>query len=47
MVKNDAKVSVQRGFLKKELEEIIQKAGFSKYEIKWRWAFRYQVVIWV
>ncbi|HEX8547378.1 MAG TPA: methyltransferase domain-containing protein [Cytophagaceae bacterium] len=47
MVKNDAKVSVQRGFLKEELENIIQKAGFTKYEIKWRWAFRYQVVIWV
>lgn len=46
MVKNDAKVSVQRGFLKKELEDIIRKAGFTKYEIKWRWAFRYQVVIW-
>ena len=45
LVKNDAKLSVWRGFSRKELQDIIEKAGFSNYTIKWRWAFRWQVVI--
>jgi 2-polyprenyl-3-methyl-5-hydroxy-6-metoxy-1,4-benzoquinol methylase len=44
LVKNDAKLSVWRGFHKPELEQILQKAGFKQYTIKWRWAFRWEVV---
>lgn len=46
MVKYDAKLSVLRAFKKKELKAIIEEAGFTKYSIKWRWAFRYQVILW-
>ena len=44
LVINDAPVSVQRGFKKKELEEILHRAGWEKYRISWHWAFRWQVV---
>jgi 2-polyprenyl-3-methyl-5-hydroxy-6-metoxy-1,4-benzoquinol methylase len=45
MVQNDAAVSVQRGFHKAELVKILQKAGIEQFSLKWRWAFRWQVVI--
>ncbi|HEY8399742.1 MAG TPA: methyltransferase domain-containing protein [Cytophagaceae bacterium] len=45
MVKNDAKLSVLRSFRKPELETIIKESGFSTYEIRWKWAFRYQVIL--
>ncbi len=44
LVKNDAPVSVKRGFSRKELEELLSLAGFTHYEIKWCWAFRYLVI---
>lgn len=45
MVQNDAAVSVQRGFHKSELVDILNRAGIPKFTIAWRWAFRWQVVI--
>jgi ubiquinone/menaquinone biosynthesis C-methylase UbiE len=45
LVKNDAKLSVWRGFSRKELEQILQKAGHHHYTIRWRWAFRWEVVV--
>ncbi len=44
MVKNDASVSVARGFKKKELKEILQKAGVSSYQLNWKWAFRWKLI---
>jgi 2-polyprenyl-3-methyl-5-hydroxy-6-metoxy-1,4-benzoquinol methylase len=45
MVKNDSKVSVLRSFRRIELEQMLQKGGFSYYKIKWMWAFRWQICI--
>ena len=45
LVKNDAPLSVERAFKKKELESIFIKAGIAAYDIKWKWAFRWMVVI--
>jgi len=45
LVKNDAKLSVWRAFVRKDLEKIIQKSGFTKYSIRWKWAFRWEVVL--
>ena len=45
MVKNDAPLSVHRGFRKSELIEILRKAGIRNYSLKWKWAFRWQLVI--
>jgi 2-polyprenyl-3-methyl-5-hydroxy-6-metoxy-1,4-benzoquinol methylase len=44
MVQNDAALSVARGFRKNELESILQSAGISAYTLKWKWAFRWQLI---
>lgn len=43
LVKNDACLSVSRGFKKKEWQQLLKKAGIMNYTISWRWAFRYLV----
>ena len=43
LVKNDAPLSVLRGFKKNEWEKIFQKAGIAGYFIKWKWAFRHLI----
>ncbi|WP_041237684.1 methyltransferase domain-containing protein [Gloeothece citriformis] len=45
LIKNDAPLSVRRGFKKKELEILLNKAGIESYKIKWQWAFRYVVIV--
>ena len=45
MVRHDAPVSVRRAFTKRELMHILHAAGIKKFEIKWRWAFRWQIII--
>lgn len=45
MIKHDSKLSVLRGFRKKELEVLLQKAGIRNYRLKWMWAFRWQLII--
>ena len=47
MVKNDAPLSVKRGFLKSELKNILNKCSFHKYEIHRKWAFRWLVIIYL
>lgn len=44
MVKYDAPLSVLRGFRRKELVEILEEAGITDYELKWKWAFRWLLV---
>lgn len=43
--KNDAPLSVLRGFKRKELEALLMKANVSRFSIKWKWAFRYIIQI--
>jgi len=45
MVKHDSKVSVLRGFRRQELERMLEKAGITNYSIQWKWAFRWQVIL--
>ncbi|MBI3218889.1 MAG: methyltransferase domain-containing protein [Bacteroidetes bacterium] len=45
MVKFDAPLSVQRAFTKKELKDILTKAGITNYQLKWKWAFRWQLIV--
>lgn len=45
MVKFDAPLSVLRAFTRKELKEIMEKAGIADYSIRWMWAFRWQLII--
>ena len=43
LVKNDAPLSVLRGFKKNEWEAIMQQAGIQHYSIEWKWAFRWLI----
>lgn len=45
MVRNDASLSVMRSFSRSDLERILDDAGIKNYEIRWFWAFRWQVLI--
>jgi len=43
LVKNDAPLSVTRGFKKNELKRFLNKAGIINYTINWKWAFRWLI----
>jgi 2-polyprenyl-3-methyl-5-hydroxy-6-metoxy-1,4-benzoquinol methylase len=43
LVKNDAPLSVARGFKKNEWQQMIQQAGIANVQIRWKWAFRYLI----
>ena len=45
MVRNDAPISVQRGFTKRELLRIVDEASIGKFQISWGWAFRWQLIL--
>ncbi len=43
--KHDGPLSVLKAFKRSELTNIMNQAGISGYQIKWRWPFRYQILI--
>ena len=45
MVKYDAPLSVLRGFTRNEWRQILEQAGINHYTLKWKWAFRWELVI--
>ena len=45
LVKNDAAVSVSRGFTKKEWQQLLAEAGIENYSLQWKWAFRFLLVV--
>lgn len=44
LVKNDAPLSVARGFHKNEWIFLLNDAGIKNYIVDWKWAFRYLIV---
>jgi len=44
LVKNDAPLSVLRGFSKEELQNILQKAAVHSVQLNWKWAFRWLLI---
>lgn len=44
LVKNDAPLSVARGFKKDEMIEILQQSSIIHYQLKWMWAFRWLLI---
>lgn len=44
LVKNDAPLSVARGFLRNELKTLCDRALVEKAVVIWKWAFRYLVI---
>jgi 2-polyprenyl-3-methyl-5-hydroxy-6-metoxy-1,4-benzoquinol methylase len=43
LVKNDAPLSVQRGFKRSEWTKIFEQAGIRNFNCQWRWAFRWLI----
>lgn len=41
----DGPLSVLKGFKRKELESLLQKAGVKNYDIRWMWAFRWRIIL--
>jgi SAM-dependent methyltransferase len=44
LVKNDAPLSVARGFTKSEWRVLFKNAGIEPYFIQWKWAFRHLII---
>jgi 2-polyprenyl-3-methyl-5-hydroxy-6-metoxy-1,4-benzoquinol methylase len=44
LVKNDAPLSVLRGFKKKEWMVLLKQAGIKNYSVQWKWAFRWLII---
>ncbi|MGE0432260.1 MAG: methyltransferase domain-containing protein [Planctomycetota bacterium] len=45
LIRHDAAVSVLRGFRRHEMIELATVPGFAPPAVRWRWAFRWEVVI--
>jgi ubiquinone/menaquinone biosynthesis C-methylase UbiE len=45
MVRNDAPISVMRGFIKEEIMELLFLSNISRFEIRRKWAFRWLIII--
>jgi 2-polyprenyl-3-methyl-5-hydroxy-6-metoxy-1,4-benzoquinol methylase len=43
LVKNDAPLSVLRGFKKQDWKNIFHQTGIANYTVQWKWAFRYLI----
>jgi 2-polyprenyl-3-methyl-5-hydroxy-6-metoxy-1,4-benzoquinol methylase len=47
MVQNDARLSVLRSFSKAEWQQILAEAKITRFDIQWRWAFRWELVVYL
>jgi SAM-dependent methyltransferase len=45
LVRHDAPVSVKRGFTRSDWKALLQRAGISEAEIRWKWAFRWLIIV--
>ena len=45
LVQHDAPLSVARAFRRADWVALLARAGITRYELRWRWAFRWQVVL--
>ncbi len=45
LVRHDAPLSVARAFRRPDWVALLQRAGITRYELRWRWAFRWQFII--
>ena len=47
LVKNDAPLSVARGFKKQEWILLLRSAGLQHFTINWKWAFRWLITVFI
>jgi 2-polyprenyl-3-methyl-5-hydroxy-6-metoxy-1,4-benzoquinol methylase len=43
LVKNDAPLSVRRGFKREDWDQLFTQANIHKYKCQWKWAFRWLI----
>lgn len=46
LARHDGPLSVLRAFQKHELVDLLKLAHIDCYQIRWRWAFRWEMIIW-
>jgi 2-polyprenyl-3-methyl-5-hydroxy-6-metoxy-1,4-benzoquinol methylase len=46
LITHDGLISIQRGFVRSELIAILEQANIKNYQIKWRFPFRWQLILW-
>lgn len=46
LVRHDAPLSVLRAFSRRELQTLLTQSNIAQYQLRWKWAFRYQIVAW-
>lgn len=44
LVKHDAPLSVQRGFTRRDWQQLFAAANIKNYRCRWRWAFRWLII---
>jgi SAM-dependent methyltransferase len=44
LVRHDAPLSVARAFIRPDWQLLLRQAGIHTYDLRWRWAFRWQLV---
>lgn len=45
MIRHDGLQAIKRGFRRQELLSILQNSGLSQFQLRWVWAFRFQLLI--
>jgi SAM-dependent methyltransferase len=45
LVRNDAALSVRKGFRRDEWEELLCELGWGAYNVEWQWAFRHLITV--
>lgn len=46
MITHDGLISIRRSFKYKEIKILLQHANIKHYQIKWRFPFRWQIILW-
>lgn len=46
LARHDGPLSVLRAFTRSDLISILQKMGATHYQVRWKWPFRWQVILW-
>lgn len=47
LARHDGPLSVLRAFTKRELIDVLRSANIDRYQIRWRWAFRWELIVWI
>ncbi len=45
LIIHDGLISIRRGFIRSEWKLLLQKAGIKNYDLKWRFPFRWQLIL--